>query len=90
MKNKKIDLIEKLKGQRKSLHRKCLENGGCEKIEEMIWGETNAKVYVCSVYLKPTAIWNRGFCLVSTNHQKEEELKKKKFINPLKASKRRG
>lgn len=81
------EFIEKLKKMRKSLHPKCLENGGCEKIEKMIWGVTNSEVTVCSAYVNPSALWNRGDCPMATNIVKEDE-KKKKFINPIKRSKR--
>lgn len=40
----------------------------------------------CSVYIKPSVMWKLGNCGLATHIIQEED--EKKFINPIKASKR--
>ncbi len=73
-------IIEACTVQKKTITKKgeenILEKGPCERIDGNF----------CAAYIKPSAKWRIGNCVLATHiiHQEDE----KKFVNPIKASKR--
>lgn len=77
------DIIEACLIQRKTIKKKddkdkIMEQGPCDKID----GKK------CAAYMIPAAKWKLGDCGLASHLISQED--EKKFVNPIKQSKRRG
>lgn len=68
----------------------CIYNGFCKKVIDKCEGCARiTKNGYCEVYVNPEEKWRNGNCPMAT-HLVEREKSKKKKVNPIKQSKRKG
>ncbi len=82
MKKERLPIVEKCKIFKKEVIVKkvptMMEKGPCKRTEEDL----------CAAYINPALKWKLGDCPLATHIIVQEEVEK--FVNPLKASRRRA